>query len=52
VVRRAAGTPTQVMVVVEMTRLRMTGRRAPVATIGEVVAAVARTATEAAVVAV
>jgi len=43
------------MVVVGMTRLRMKGRRppgAPVATIGEVVAAVARTATEAAVVAV
>src|SRR5215472_3505470 len=29
VVRRAAGTATQVMVVVGMTRLRMTGRRAP-----------------------
>jgi hypothetical protein len=52
VVRRAAGTSIQVVVVLGLTRLRMTGTRAPgalVATIGEVFAAVAETATEAAV---
>ena len=53
VARQAAGTATQVVVVAGMTRLPMMGRRAPsalVATIGEVVPAVAATATEAVVV--